>query len=78
MEHIDHERLSRLLGTPELEWILDRARRRMERGEPLDAKVTLSSATAGQRDAVARLLGRPPRIARGLSVPLGEVDALLR
>ncbi len=78
MDHVDHERLNRLLGTPELEWVLDRARRRMERGEPLNTTVTLSSATAGERDAVARLLGRQPRVARGLSVPLGELDALLR
>lgn len=78
MEHVDHERLNRLLGAPELEWILNRARRRMERGESLDATVTLSRATAGERDAIARLLGRQPRHASGLSVPLVEIDALLR
>jgi uncharacterized protein (TIGR02679 family) len=76
--HVDHDRLNRLLGTPELTWVLDRARRRMERGEPLDGTVTQSTATAAQRDAVARLLGRRLRVARGLSVPLGEIDALLR
>jgi uncharacterized protein (TIGR02679 family) len=76
--HVDHERLNRLLGIPELAWVLDRARRRMERGEALDGTVTLPSATAGERDAVARLLGRQARVARGLSVPLGEIDALLR
>jgi uncharacterized protein (TIGR02679 family) len=76
--HVDHERLNRLLGTPELEWVLQRARRRMERGEPLDGTVTRSSATAAERDAVARLLGRRLGVARGLSVPLAEIDALLR
>jgi uncharacterized protein (TIGR02679 family) len=76
--HVDHERLTRLLGTPELAWVLDRARRRMQRGDPLDATVTRSSASAAERDAVAALLGRPLRLARGLSVPLGEIDALLR
>jgi uncharacterized protein (TIGR02679 family) len=76
--HVDHERLNRLLGAPELAWVLDRARRRMERGEPLDGTVTRSTASAAERDAVARLLGRPLRVARGLSVALGEVDALLR
>jgi uncharacterized protein (TIGR02679 family) len=76
--HVDHDRLNRLLGTPELTWVLDRARRRMERGEPLDGTVTQTTATAAQRDAVARLLGRRLRVARGLSVPLGEIDALLR
>jgi uncharacterized protein (TIGR02679 family) len=78
VEHVDRERLNRLLGTPELAWVLDRARRRMERGEPVNGTVTRSSATAAERDAVARLLGRPPRVARGLSVPLGEVDDVLR
>jgi uncharacterized protein (TIGR02679 family) len=78
MGHVDHDRLNRLLGTPELGWVLDRARRRMERGEPLDGTVTRSTATAAERDAVARLLGRQLRVARGLSVSLGEVDALLR
>ncbi len=78
MGHVDHERLSRLLGTPELAWVIDRARRRMERGQPLDGTVTLERASAGERDALARLLGRQPRAARGLSVSLGELDALLR
>jgi uncharacterized protein (TIGR02679 family) len=76
--HVDHDRLTRLLGTPELEWVLHRARRRMERGQPLDGTVTQSTATTAQRDAVARLLGRRLRVARGLSVPLGEIDAVLR
>ncbi|WP_371878625.1 TIGR02679 family protein [Conexibacter sp. S30A1] len=78
MGQVDHERLSRLLGTAELAWVIDRARRRMERGEPLDGTVTLASASAGERDALARLLGRQPRTARGLSVSLGDLDALLR
>ena len=78
MGHVDHDRLNRLLGTAELAWVLDRARRRMERGQPLDGSVTRSSSTAAERDAVARLLGRPLRAARGLSVSLGEIDALLR
>jgi uncharacterized protein (TIGR02679 family) len=76
--HVDRDRLNRLLGTPELAWVLHRARRRLERGEPLDGTVTQSTATAAERDAVARLLGRRLGVARGLSVPLGEIDALLR
>ena len=36
------------------------------------------SATPAERDAVARLFGRPPRAARGLTVSLDELDALLR
>lgn len=36
------------------------------------------SATAAQRDAVARLFGRAPRTAQGVSVSLDDLDALLR
>lgn len=78
MEPLDSSRLTRLLGTPELEWVLQRSRRRMERGEPLDVTVTRSTASVAERDAVARLLGRRPRVAQGLSVALTEVDAVLR
>jgi uncharacterized protein (TIGR02679 family) len=76
--HVDHDRLKRLLGAPELEWILERARRRIERGLMLDGVVSLAAATPGQRDAAARLLGRRPSAARGVSVSLTELDALLR
>jgi uncharacterized protein (TIGR02679 family) len=50
----------------------------MERGEPLDGTVTRSTATAAERDAAARLLGRSLRVARGLSVSLGDIDTILR
>jgi uncharacterized protein (TIGR02679 family) len=76
--HVDPERLNRLLGQPELAWVLDRARRRMERGQSLEGSVTRQIATSAERDAVARLFGRPPRAARGLSVSLDELDELLR
>jgi uncharacterized protein (TIGR02679 family) len=76
--HVDHERLTRLLGDPALTWVLDRVRRRIELGQPVDGTIARRSATAAERDAVARLFGRPPRAAHGLSVPLGELDALLR
>jgi uncharacterized protein (TIGR02679 family) len=76
--HVDHERLTRLLGDPALAWVLDRVRRRIELGQPVDGTIARRSASDGERDAVARLFGRPPRAARGLSVSLGELDALLR
>ena len=78
MGHVDPDRLNRLLGPPELAWVLDRARRRMERGQALDGPVTRHTATPGERDAVARLFGRPARTARGVSVSLDELDGLLR
>jgi uncharacterized protein (TIGR02679 family) len=76
--NVDRERLNRLLGAPELAWVLDRARRRIELGQPLSGTVARRSATPAECDAVARLFGRSPRAARGVSVSLEELDALLR
>ncbi|MQA77386.1 MAG: TIGR02679 family protein [Streptosporangiales bacterium] len=74
----DHQRLARLLGGDELAWLLTRVRRRMERGEPLDTSVTLSGATAEQRAAAHRLLGRRPRPGETLTVSLPAVDHVVR
>jgi uncharacterized protein (TIGR02679 family) len=74
----DHVRLTRLLGGEELAWLVQRVRRRLERGESLDGTVTLASAQATQRDAVHRLLGRRPRPGTALSVSLPDVDGMLR
>lgn len=78
MGDADPERLSRLLGDPELAWLLERVRRRIEHGQPLAGPVTLRHASAAQRDAVQQLLGRPPRAGRALTVSLPELDRLLR
>lgn len=78
MGRVDQTRLNRLLGDPALCWVLDRVRRRIELGQPLDGTIARPSASAAERDAVARLFGRPPRTARGVSVSLEELDTLLR
>ncbi|MBV9416085.1 MAG: hypothetical protein JO363_13970, partial [Solirubrobacterales bacterium] len=78
MGHVDRERLTRLLGDPDLAWVLDRVRRRIELGQPMHGTIAQRSATPGQRDAVARLFGRASRAARGLTVSLDELDELLR
>ncbi|MER6300860.1 TIGR02679 family protein [Kitasatospora sp. NPDC001539] len=75
---MDLPRLQRLLGAHELAWLLDRARRRLEAGRPLDGTVSLTEADDAARAAVARLLGRPPRPGRSLSVSLAAVDRTLR
>jgi uncharacterized protein (TIGR02679 family) len=74
----DPQRLQRVLGAPELGWLIDRIRMRLERGEPVDGTVTLVGATAEQRRAAARLLGHGTGRGTSLSVPLPEVDAALR
>jgi uncharacterized protein (TIGR02679 family) len=77
-EASDQQRLRRVLGAPELGWLIDRIRLRLERGEPVDGTVTLVGATAEQRRAVGRLLGHGIGRGTSLSVPLPEVDAALR
>jgi uncharacterized protein (TIGR02679 family) len=71
-------RLTRLLGDPEVAWLVARVRRRLEHGQSLEGAVTLTNATAAQRHAVGRLLGRAPRPGRALNVSLPAVDAVLR
>ncbi|MGW3233409.1 TIGR02679 family protein [Kitasatospora sp. NPDC001095] len=74
----DLPRLRRLLGGPETAWLLDRARGRLADGRPLDTPATLRAATAEQRRAVELLLGRRLRSGSSLTVPLAEVDRVLR
>jgi len=72
------DRLRRLLGGPDTQWLVERVRTRIAQGRPLDGTVTLSAATAQQRRALESLLGRVPSAGRSLSVRLSELDALLR
>lgn len=74
----DHDRLRRLLGDEQLGWLVARIRRRLSRGEPLTGVVTLGEATAAERAAVRRLLGRPLRPGASLSVSLSAVDEVVR
>jgi uncharacterized protein (TIGR02679 family) len=74
---VDPAKLQRMLGSPELAWLVARIRAKLERGERLDGTVTLVGATPAQRRAVARLLGRNPGRASSLSVPLPAVAAEL-
>jgi uncharacterized protein (TIGR02679 family) len=74
----DVQRLRLALGVPELSWLVDRIRTRLERGEPLDGTVTLVGASADQRRAAGRLLGHSPGRATALSISLPELEAVLR
>lgn len=75
---VDGPRLHRLLGDPGLVWLVERVRRRLERGQPLTGPVSLGSPTGAQRAAAERLLGRSPGRGRSLTVRLDAVDTLLR
>ncbi|MFC0602838.1 TIGR02679 family protein [Streptomyces palmae] len=74
----DLPRLRRLLGVPELEWLVERVRGRLVAGRPLTGVVSLATPTSDQRSAVERLLARPPGGGRSLTVRLEAVDAVLR
>ncbi|WP_308314654.1 TIGR02679 family protein [Streptomyces gilvus] len=76
--HVDVDRLARLLGDPDLTWLVERVRRRMERDEPLTGPVSLTAPTTAERAAAERLLGRGPGAGRSLTVRLEAVDAVLR
>lgn len=74
----DDERLRSTLGAPGLEWLVARARDRISRGLPLTGTVVRKPATNSEREALARLIGRPPGTANSLSVSLADVDRVLR
>lgn len=72
------DQLSRLLGGPELDWIVRRARDRLSRGRSLTGTITLSDASDAQRRAVERLTGRRAGSGSSLSVSLEDVDRIVR
>lgn len=76
----DRAALDRLLGVPEMAWLLTRVRPRItaSRGSPLTGVVKLDGPTEAQRAAAVRLVGRPRRTAAALRVDLADVEAILR
>src|SRR5438105_3434175 len=75
---IDLERLKTTLGKPELQWLVDRLRRKVERGESLEGRITLTDPAPAQRDAISRLFGRPASIGGAITVKLSELEHVLR
>src|SRR5882672_4143897 len=74
---IDYARLTQLLGGEQLSWLVDRLAARMVREASLNGSVTLHRATKEQREAIDRLLGRPPTRGASLSVPLAALEGIL-
>lgn len=70
-------RLEEVLGAAELGWLLERMRRRLEKGEALRGTVSLREPTAAQREAVGRLFGTPGGRGDSLSVNLERLESLL-
>jgi uncharacterized protein (TIGR02679 family) len=73
----DFERLTRLLGGADLAWLVQRMRRRLERGQPLEGSLVLTGAQPEQRRAMERLLGRRVAAGHRLSVRLTTLEATL-
>ncbi len=74
----DENRLRRLLGAPEMAWILERSRARLARGRPLTGVISRTSATEAERVAVGRLLGRGIAPGRSVSLSLERLDEVVR
>jgi uncharacterized protein (TIGR02679 family) len=75
---VDVDRLRALLGGPDVSWIIDRLRARVERGAGLDGTIALRDPTTAQRAAIARMFGGRTSTGQTLTIDLGELDALLR
>jgi uncharacterized protein (TIGR02679 family) len=71
----DPETVRSALGGPELAWLVDRCRARIESGRPLTGVVARSPASPAEQAAVARLLGRRAGGGIGLSLRLEDLDA---
>jgi len=76
----DRAALDRLLGVPEMAWLVDRVRARiLAAGDaPLRGVVQLDRPTDAQRAAAVRLVGRPRRGGATLRVDLAVVEEILR
>lgn len=76
----DRAALARLLGGPDIAWLVERVRARIvaAHGDPLSGVVQLRGPTAAQRAAVVRLVGPPGRAGAALRVDLALVEEVLR
>jgi uncharacterized protein (TIGR02679 family) len=74
----DDTRLRSVLGGPDVAWLVQRLRRRLEAGGSAEGTLTLQSPGESQREAIGRLFGRRTTSSSSLTVSLSELDALLR
>lgn len=72
----DHERLLRVLGTPQLASLRQRLRLRFERGATND-EFTLTRLSAVERQTLAGILGRTVSSSESMRLSQRELDALL-
>ncbi|WP_326549795.1 TIGR02679 family protein [Micromonospora sp. NBC_01813] len=74
----DLDRLRRQLGGADTERVVQRLRQRIAQGRPLTGTLSLSQPTPAERQAVQRLLGRPPGRGTSLTVNLDDLDQVVR
>lgn len=74
----DIERLRETFASPDLAWLVERLRKRLENGGALTGVVTLANPLPAQREAIDRLLGRVPSRGGTVTVPLDSLEDLLR
>jgi len=72
------QRLHAVFSDPHLAWLVERLRRRLERGQPLSGRLSLRHPSARERRAVDRLLARSPSRGTNLSIHLEHLEDLLR
>lgn len=76
----DRDSLARLLGGPEMTWLVRRVRDRAltAEDEVLTGVVRLDAPTAAQRDGAVKLVGRPTRTGAALRLDLADIEVVLR
>lgn len=71
------EKIRALLGGDDLRWLVDRLQRRIAQGKPLTGKLQLGQATASERSAIDKLVGRVPTNGNSLTIDLDRLATLL-
>lgn len=74
---MDIERLRHVLGRPEMAWLVQRLRRRLEAGQGADGTLSLRQPTAEEREAHERLFGHVTRAGSSLRVSVPELQRVL-
>lgn len=75
---LDPARARALLGTPEMAWLVERLRRRVEQGKPLRGLVSRRDASPAERRALDALMGRAASTGKSLSLRLEQLEERLR
>jgi Protein of unknown function N-terminus (DUF3323) len=79
MSHTPDERLHRLLGGDALAALRQRLRWHFERADPAAPSgiIRLSGVSPPEYEALAALLGRPPRYAHSVQIDIATIDAAM-